>query len=86
MQRHAAGRIDGAEMLAHAKALLASHPVGSDPMATALLGLDQDRDGRTTLAEYFSAAERIFRRIDADADGTISAEEIADFRKQAGLR
>jgi Ca2+-binding EF-hand superfamily protein len=85
------GRIDSAEMLAHAKTVLASQPVDSDPMApirmaAVLLAFDQDGDGRTRLAEYLAAAERIFRRIDTDGDGTISREEIANFRRQAGLR
>jgi Ca2+-binding EF-hand superfamily protein len=77
------GRITGAEMLAFAKIERGRQPLSINPMVAAALALDQDRDRRTTLAEFLGAAERVFRRIDADQDGTISTDEIADYRKQA---
>src|SRR5262249_10919754 len=55
------GRIDGAEILAFAKAELARAPVNLNPMILAALALDQDGDGRTVLAEFLTAVERVFR-------------------------
>jgi hypothetical protein len=71
-----------AEMLAVAKTAVARFPIKIHPVAAAALAFDQNQDGQTSLGEFLIGAERVFRRIDVDADGT-SQQEIAAYRKQA---
>lgn len=40
---------------------------------------DSNRDGKVSLAEYQAPAEKQFMLIDADGDGSITAEEAAAF-------
>lgn len=44
--------------------------------------LDADLDGRVTRAELASVMERMFRRVDLDADGRLSVLELGDARSE----
>ncbi len=46
------------------------------------LTLDSTARAEVTLAQYQAAGEALFRKIDADNDGTISQQELVDFRRQ----
>jgi Ca2+-binding EF-hand superfamily protein len=74
------GRIDAAEMLAVARQATAAG-VQMSPVMAAALYVDEDGDGRTTLAEFLKPAEALFRKIDTNGDGVVSAEELAAYRK-----
>jgi Ca2+-binding EF-hand superfamily protein len=55
---------------------------GESGRARQALTLDTSSKGEVTLADYQGAGEALFRKIDADNDGTISQQELADY----GLR
>lgn len=46
------------------------------------LTLDVQSKGEVTLADYQGAGEALFRKVDADNDGTISQQELADYRQR----
>src|SRR5204862_4075429 len=46
------------------------------------LTLDVDAKGAITLTDYQAAGEAMFRKIDADNDGKISQQELAEFRRR----
>ena len=46
------------------------------------LTLDVQSKGEVTLADYQGAGEALFRKIDADNDGTISQQELTDYRQR----
>jgi Ca2+-binding EF-hand superfamily protein len=53
---------------------------GQSARARQALTLDSGSNGEVTLADYQAAGEALFRKIDADADGKISPQELADYR------
>jgi len=76
------GRISYAEAYSY-------HPRGqanvANPMAQQVrqvLALDTDGRGRLTLAEFEAAATALFREVDADGNGTISQDELNDYRRR----
>jgi Ca2+-binding EF-hand superfamily protein len=78
------GVIDPAEMIAYAKqsaALMRPNP-NVDLEAALSLAVD----GKTTLAAYEEAAERVFRVVDTDGDGLVSKEEFEAYRRRATPR
>jgi hypothetical protein len=46
------------------------------------LTLGTNSNGEVTLADYQGAGEALFRKIDSDNDGTISQQELADYRQR----
>lgn len=57
-------------------------PNGQSARARQALTLDPGSKGEVTLADYQGAGEALFRKIDADHDGTISQQELVDWRRQ----
>lgn len=55
---------------------------GESGRARQALTLDLQSKGEVTLADYQGAGEALFRRIDTDNDGTISQQELADYRQR----
>jgi Ca2+-binding EF-hand superfamily protein len=55
---------------------------GQSARARQALMLDSGSKGEVRLADYQAAGEALFRKVDADNDGTISQQEIADYRRQ----
>ena len=74
------GRIDSAEMLAYGEKRAIRYD--GSPLLRVATTLDENKDGRVTLGEYLKAAEAAFHKVDGDADGVLSKEEIDAFRKQ----
>ncbi len=84
------GGIDWAEVLAppepdspegrRVASMVASHA----QQLRQALALDADGDGKLTLVEYQAAAEALYRSVDTDADGIISAEEQDAFNLRMG--
>jgi Ca2+-binding EF-hand superfamily protein len=56
---------------------------GQAARARQLLTIDGASKGVLTLAEYQVAAEALFRQIDADKDGVVSQQELADYGTRA---
>jgi Ca2+-binding EF-hand superfamily protein len=77
--RNGDGRIDGAEMLAFAKQRLAT---GTAPATAMIAALAAHPEGPFIEARFLAAAEAIFRKVDADGDGTVSREEIEAARRR----
>ncbi|TMI99893.1 MAG: hypothetical protein E6G97_20050 [Alphaproteobacteria bacterium] len=77
------GRIEFAEMLAHARrSATAVNPF--EPTVRMVLGMDKDGDGKTTLEEFNAAATAIFRGVDTDGDDVVSKEELDAYRIGTG--
>jgi hypothetical protein len=73
------GRIELAEMLAHARR--AANPANPlEPTQRMILAMDRDGDGKTTLQEFSAGATEIFRAVDSDADETVTREELDAYR------
>jgi len=49
------------------------------------LTLDTTSKGEVSQVDFLAAGEALFRKIDADHDGKISQQELADYRSQPGL-
>jgi hypothetical protein len=73
--RNRDGRIEWAEIIAHAKAAPLRLTSSQEPAYIALLALDVDGDGRVTLAEFEAGLEKKFAEYDTDGDGRISQAE-----------
>jgi Ca2+-binding EF-hand superfamily protein len=56
---------------------------GQSARARQFLTIDGASKGALTLTEYQAAGEALFRKIDADSDGTISQQELTDYRTRA---
>jgi Ca2+-binding EF-hand superfamily protein len=59
-------------------------PFGN-PLATQvrqLLAADPDGDGKVTFAEFEATGTALFRKVDADGNGTVSQEELNDYRRR----
>jgi hypothetical protein len=59
---------------------------GTSPQAARarqLLALDSASKGALSLADYQAAGEPLFRQVDTDKDGSVSQQELADFRTRA---
>jgi Ca2+-binding EF-hand superfamily protein len=56
---------------------------GQSSRARQLLAMDTSSKGALSLADYESVGEAFFRKIDVDNDGTISQQELMDFRTRA---
>jgi Ca2+-binding EF-hand superfamily protein len=76
------GRVDGAEMVAAAKQQVSARPLPRNDRFSAMLTLDEDRDGRTSEEEFLKGAESAFRKVDADGDGTASREEVSALKQR----
>jgi len=72
------GVIDAAEMQAYAKQNASFRQTLTNPALDAALTLATD--GKVTFADYAAAAERVFRAVDTDGDGTISQQELDAWR------
>jgi Ca2+-binding EF-hand superfamily protein len=57
-------------------------PGGQSARARQALTLDSASKDEMTLADFQAAGEALFRKIDADGDGTVSQQELADYRRQ----
>ncbi len=55
---------------------------GQSARARQALTLDSGSKGEVTLADFQASGEALFRKIDADSDGKISPQELADYRSQ----
>lgn len=51
--------------------------------ARQLLTIDGASKGVSTLTEYLAAGEALFRQVDADKDGVVSQQELADYSTRA---
>jgi Ca2+-binding EF-hand superfamily protein len=56
---------------------------GQSARARQLLAIESAAKGSLSLADYEATGEALFRKIDADSDGTISQQELTDFRALA---
>jgi Ca2+-binding EF-hand superfamily protein len=56
---------------------------GQSSRARQLLAMGDSSKGALSLAEYQAAGEMLFRKIDTDNDGTISQQELTDYRARA---
>jgi Ca2+-binding EF-hand superfamily protein len=55
---------------------------GQSARARQVLTLDSSSKGEVTQVDFQAAGEALFRKIDADNDGKISQQELADYRSQ----
>jgi Ca2+-binding EF-hand superfamily protein len=76
------GRVDGAEMVAAAKQQVSAQQSPRNDRFSAMLTLDEDRDGRTSAEEFLGGAARAFRKVDTDGDGNASREEVSAFKQR----
>ncbi|WP_435640950.1 hypothetical protein [Micavibrio aeruginosavorus] len=51
-----------------------------------VLALDPNKDGKLSILELATMAEKAFRTLDVNADGILSETEIADMRKEANAQ
>jgi 5-hydroxyisourate hydrolase-like protein (transthyretin family) len=70
----------GAVALSLAAAAFAFAPEGHDPMAM----FDKDGNGSISLAEIRQGAQAMFRKVDANNDGRISADEMRAHHRMMG--
>lgn len=72
--------IDGDGVITLPEAAATARQQAWDYRLVALLATDPDGDGRLTAAELTVLAEKAFRAVDADSDGTTSEPELAAIR------
>ena len=75
-------RIDWPEMQAFAKQAPISNNFLYEHAYRSIASFDEDGDGAVTIEEFDRTAERIFRAIDIDKDGTLSKDEIDAFLRE----
>jgi Ca2+-binding EF-hand superfamily protein len=74
---------DGDGVVTLAEAGASAREQSGDAQVEALLALDPNRDGKLTAVELRTIAERVFSRIDADGDDTISPSEFKPIEDRA---
>lgn len=71
---------DAAKLFQRTPRSAAVSQYGDSGRARQALTLDLQSKGEVTPADYQGAGEVLFRKVDADNDGTISQQELADYR------
>jgi Ca2+-binding EF-hand superfamily protein len=77
------GVVTAAEMDAAATAKGARPDKNEKSSAEKIAAIDQNRDGQLTAAEHAAGSEKMFVKMDRDADGFLSKEECEEGMKQA---
>jgi Ca2+-binding EF-hand superfamily protein len=78
------GRISYAEAYGAAEVGPINRVQAANPLAIQvrqLVAADADGDGRVTFAEFEAVGTALFRKVDADGNGTISQDELNEFRR-----